>query len=283
MKKEVVNYLSKESQLSIRQACKLTKTNRTTYYYKSHPRDDSQVIDKLETIANKHPSYGFKKMRYIIRNEAYPWNHKKIYRVYKLLNLNIQRKRKRRLPKREKQALSIPKGINEVWSMDFMSDALYNGRRFRTLNLIDDYNREVLWIDIAISIGAQHMVDILNWIIKERGKPRSIRVDNGPEFISSTFSNWCHKHRIAILYIQPGKPTQNAFIERFNRSYRTEILDAYVFNNLNQVRELTNEWIDGYNNIRPHESLGNLSPFNYTKNNNQLLNVNLNRRGIKLV
>jgi len=147
--------------------------------------------------------------------------------------------------------------------MDFMSDALFNSRRFRTLNIIDDYNREVIWIEIGLSIGAMHLTDLLEWIVKERGKPKAIRTDNGPEFTSSVFTNWCHKHRIEIRYIQPGKPTQNAFIERFNRSYRAEVLDARIFNNLIEVRETTSEWIEHYNNKRPHESLENLSPMQY--------------------
>lgn len=108
-----------------------------------------------------------------------------------------------------------------------------------------------------------HMTDLLEWIVKERGKPKAIRTDNGSEFTSSTFTNWCHKHRIEIRYIQPGKPVQNAFIERFNRSYRTEVLDAKIFNNLEEVREITAEWLEHYNNKRPHESLQNLSPANY--------------------
>ena len=144
-----------------------------------------------------------------------------------------------------------------------MSDSLFNSRRFRTLNIIDDYNREAMWIEIGLSIGAMHMTDLLEWIVKERGKPKAIRTDNGPEFTGSVFTNWCHKHRIDIKYIQPGKPVQNAFIERFNRSYRTEVLDARIFNNLVEVREITAEWLEHYNNVRPHESLGNLSPTQY--------------------
>lgn len=144
-----------------------------------------------------------------------------------------------------------------------MSDALFNSRRFRTLNIIDDYNREAISIEIGLSIGAKYMTDLLAWIVKERGKPKVIRTDNGPEFTSSVFSNWCHKHRIEIRYIQPGKPVQNAFIERFNRSYRTEVLDARIFNNLVEVREITAEWVEHYNRERPHESLGNLPPMQY--------------------
>lgn len=170
---------------------------------------------------------------------------------------------RRRLASREMQNLEVPSNYNEVWRMDFMSDSLFNSRRFRTFNIIDDYNREAIWIEIGLSIGAMHMTDLLEWIVKERGKSRAIRTDNGSEFTSSVFTNWCHKHRIEIRYTQPRKPTQNAFIKRFNRSYRTEVLDARIFNNLIEVRKITAEWMEYYNSDRPHESLQNISPMQY--------------------
>lgn len=204
-----------------------------------------------------------KKCFIVLGIKAFPGIHKKVYSIYKKLGLNLLRKRRRRLASRERQNLEVTKAQNEVWSMDFMSDSLFNSRRFRTLNIIDDYNREVIWIEIGLSIGAMHITDLLEWIVKEQGKPKAIRTDNGPDFTSSVFTNWCHKHIIEIRYIQPGKPTQNAFIERLNRSYRTEVLDARIFKNLIEVREITSEWIEHYNNQRPHESLQNLSPMQY--------------------
>jgi putative transposase len=259
-KREVVDYLVSEYPINIRQACKSLNFEQSSYYYHPKKQDDSEVIDCLNTLSEKHPSYGFKKMFHSLRNQGFGWNHKKVYRVYKKLGLNLVRKRRRRLASIERQNLEVPNNYNEIWSMDFMSDALFNSRRFRTLNIIDDYNREAIWMEIGLSIGAIHMTDLLEWVIKERGKPKAIRTDNGPEFTSTVFTNWCHKHRIEIRYIQPGKPVQNAFIERFNRSYRTEVLDARIFNNLVEVREITQEWMEHYNYHRPHESLENLSP-----------------------
>ena len=269
-KREIVDYLVQEHSLNIRQACCCASLERSSYYYQPKRQEDTTLIDCLNELSEKHPSYGFKKMFHSLRNQGHAWNHKKVYRVYKKLGLNLLRKRRRRLACRERQSLEVPKGQNEVWSMDFMSDALFNSRRFRTLNIIDDYNREAIWIEVGLSIGAKHMTDLLEWIIKERGKPKAIRTDNGPEFTSSAFTYWCHKHRIEIRYIQPGKPVQNAFIERFNRSYRTEVLDARIFNNLFEVREITSEWLEHYNNKRPHESLGNLSPMQYLLNEENL-------------
>ena len=271
-----MDYLVQEHSLNIRQACCCASLERSSFYYQPKRQEDTKLIDCLNELSEKHPSYGFNKMFHSLRNQGHAWNHKKVYRVYKKLGLNLLRKRRRRLASRERQNLEVPSEYNEVWSMDFMSDALFNSRRFRTLNIIDDHNREAIWIEIGLSIGAIHMTDLLEWIIKERGKPKAIRTDNGPEFTSGVFTNWCHKHRIEIRYIQPGKPVQNAFIERFNRSYRTEVLDARIFNNLVEVREITSEWLEHYNNDRPHESLENLSPNQYLlkKENSPKLNSN---------
>jgi putative transposase len=262
-KREVVDYLKEEHQFGIRQACKEVNLQTSSYYYQSHPRDDRSLIDQLNKLAQEHPTYGFPKMYSMLRYQGFKWNNKRVKRVYKYMKLNMIRKRKRRLPVREKQTLSVPMGMNHTWSMDFMHDALFNTRTFRTLNIIDDYNREALWIEIGLSIGAKSVVDVLDFLITERGKPKEIRVDNGPEFTSVYFENWCHKHRIQIKFTQPGKPTQNAFIERFNRSYRSEVLDLRRFESVEQVRQITHEWIEHYNQHRPHKSLGEIPPAVY--------------------
>ncbi|WP_370688445.1 integrase core domain-containing protein [Chryseobacterium sp. EO14] len=171
------------------------------------------------------------------------------------------KKTKKKISFKKETKSGVPSNYNEFWSMDFMSDSLFNSRRFLTLDIIDDYNREAIWIEIGLSIGVIHMTDLLEWIVKERGKPRAIRIDNDPEFTISIFTNWCHKHRIEIRYIQPGKTTQNAFIKRFNRSYRTEVLDARIF--LIEVREITAKWMEHYNNDIPNETLQNISPIQY--------------------
>lgn len=211
-------------------------------------------------MADKRPMDGFWKMYYRIRKEGLVWNHKRIHRVYKLLKLNIKRKGKRRLPARILQALEVVNAINESWSMDFMSDALQSGRKLRTFNLIDDFNREVLAIEIDTSLPAERIIRVLEQVIAWRGKPKRIRVDNGPEFISIKLALWCEERGIKLQFIQPGKPTQNAYIERFNGSYRKDVLDAYLFESIDQVRMLTEEFVEDYNNERPHDALGGRSP-----------------------
>jgi putative transposase len=229
------------------------------YYYKSQ-KDDTAVIEALQDLAFKHPTYGFRKLFAYIRRSGNEWNHKRVYRVYKLLKLNRKRKGKRRLPSRVKQPLVKQEEINQSWSMDFMSDSMVGSRRFRTFNLIDDCTREVLAIEIDTSLSSKRIIRTLERVILERGKPSTIRTDNGPEFTSKDLELWAKDNEIQIQFIQPGKPMQNGYIERFNRIYRESILDAYLFFDLDQVRQLTEEWMDEYNNRRPHESLNNLTP-----------------------
>ena len=250
--------------MSVSRACQMMRLPKSQYYYRSR-KDDTEVIAELQQLAELHPSYGFRKLFAYIRRSGKAWNHKRVYRVYRLLKLNKKRKGKRRLPTREKQPLQQQAAINQSWSMDFMSDSLVNGRKFRTLNVIDDCNREVLAIEIDSSLSAKRVIRTLEQVITWRGKPQIIRVDNGPEFTSKDFELWAKDNDITIQYIQPGRPMQNGFIERFNGSYRKEILDAYVFFELNEVRQITDEWIKEYNTNRPHEALGNLTPTEWKK------------------
>jgi putative transposase len=233
--------------------------SRSVYYYQSH-RHDHSVIEKLQGLAEKRPTEGFWKMYFRIRKEGLQWNHKRIHRVYKLLKLNMKRKGKRRLPARILHPLEAVNRINASWSMDFMSDALLSGRKFRVLNLLDDFNREALAIEVDTSLRAERVIRVLEQIVRWRGKPQRIRVDNGPEFVSSKLGLWCEEHQINLQFIQPGKPSQNAYIERFNGSFRRDVLDAYLFETLAQVRILAEEWMEDYNYDRPHDALNGRSP-----------------------
>jgi putative transposase len=177
--------------------------------------------------------------------------------------LNLPRRTKRRLPTRLRQPLVAPARLNETWALDFMADALYDGRGFRTLNIIDEGNREALAIEIGTSIPSARVIRVLDDLIRLYGRPARVRVDNGPELIAKAFVEWCVAQRLGLGYIQPGKPDQNAFIERFNRTFREEVLDAYLFDSLEQVRALTEDWLATYNTERPHESLGQVPPLTF--------------------
>jgi len=245
--------------ISVSRACKIITFPRSQFYYISQ-KDDTEIIAALQELAFKHPSYGFRKLFAYLRRSGKTWNHKKVYRVYKLLKLNKRRKGKRRLPARVKQPLEQAATINQSWSMDFMSDSMVGNRKFRTFNVMDDGSREVLAIEVDTSLSSKRIIRVLDQLIVTRGLPGMIRVDNGPEFTSHEFEAWCKDNNIELRFIQPGKPMQNGYIERFNRLYREAVLDAYLFFDLDQVRQLTNEWMQEYNQRRPHESLNNRTP-----------------------
>ena len=252
----------KEYAFSVGRVCRVLQMSKTAYYYKSC-RDDSEVMEKLRTYAEKMPTRGFGEYRKLIRKEGIGWNHKRIKRVYNLMKLNLRRKHKRRLPNRIKTPLIVPEGMNHTWSMDFMHDALENGRKVKVLNLIDDFNREVLVIEIDTSLCGSRVKRVLERVMEWRGKPKFIRTDNGPEFISHELADFCKGLDIEIRYIQPGKPMQNGYVERFNRFYREDVLDAYLFSSLQELRLLTEEWMEFYNEKHPHESRNDMSPREY--------------------
>ena len=177
-------------------------------------------------MVEKHPRNGFWKCFDRLRRRGHGWNHKRVHRVYCGLGMNLPRRAKRRVPTRMRQPLVAPQSLNQVWALDFMSDALYGGRKFRTFNALDEGNREGLGIDVSISFSSVRVVRILDELIAIYGKPAKFRIDNGPELTSELFLGWCRGRGIEPLHIQPGKRDQNAFIERFNRSYRQDVLDA---------------------------------------------------------
>ena len=243
--------------------CDALKISRCTYSYQPKLTDDNEVIDAVSALAAKHPTHGFKKIHKRLRLLGYGWNHKRVYRIYCGLKLNLRHKGKKRLPLRHPEPLTVPAKPNECWSMDFMSDSLYTGKTFRTFNVIDDYNRESLAIEVDSSLPSQRIIRVLDRVAAYRGYPKRLRQDNGPEFTSYALELWAEQHGVILDFIKPGKPTQNAYIERFNRTYRNEVLDCYLFNSLTQVRELTDSWMVEYNHDRPHEALNDLPPIEY--------------------
>lgn len=248
--------------LSTARSCRCVGLSRSAYY--RVPDDwtvrDAELIAALAGLVEGRPSRGFWKCRKILRRQGFPWNHKRIYRVYKRMKLHLRRPAKKRLPKRHRVELYVPKLPDAVWSADFMSDALLCGKRFRTFNIVDDFNREAVHIEIDTSITSLRLVRIFERIRSQRPLPQVLRTDNGPEFLGEPFIEWAKEAGMAIQYIQPGKPNQNAFIERFNRTYREEVLDQHLFRSLEEVREATYWWMIEYNEERPHDSLGDLTP-----------------------
>jgi len=249
--------------MSLRQACVLFCISTSVFYYRAKRKDDSEVIEQLSILADLHQQWGFWMMFHRLRKLRYQWNHKRVYRIYTGMRLNMRNKRKKRLPARVKEPLLCPIQANITWSLDFMHDTLANGKTIRTLNIIDDYNREALSITVDTSLPAQRVIRELNKLIEWRGKPEKLRSDNGPEFIAGVIGEWCCDNEIEWAYIQPGKPTQNSFVERFNRTFREDVLDSYMFDSLPQARKYANAWAWMYNNERPHSSLGYLTPVEF--------------------
>jgi len=235
---------------------------RSMWYYHTK-MDDTELIGALSRLAGELPTRGFEVYYKRLRREGHKWNRKRVLRVYRSMGLKLRRKHKKRLPTRTRSPLDVPKTLNEVWSMDFMADVLSDGRKVRVFNVMDDCNREALAMDVALNYPAKKVVETLVYLEEEIGLPKTIRCDNGPEFISKTLEEWCKRKRVELRFIQPGKPMQNGFMERLNRFYREDVLDAYWFNDLHQIRVLTDKWREDYNTEHPHSALGDMPPREY--------------------
>ena len=192
--------------MSERQACRTVQLSRCVYRYQEKRSTDDPIAHVLRQLADKQPRWGCDKMTDYLRNEGHAWNHKRIRRVYRTLSLHLKRKPKKRLPARTAQPLAVPEQQNQTWSLDFMSDALYEGTRFRTFNVIDDFNREVLAVEIDTSITGHRLIRVFERLQASRGLPQVLRVDNGPEFLSVDFVAWWEVAGITNQYIQPGEP-----------------------------------------------------------------------------
>lgn len=249
--------------VSLRAACRVLRLSRSAPYYRPRPRYDEPVIEAVSAHISDNPGHGFGLLYKTLKANQPLCGKTRLWRIYRELKLNRPRRGKKRLPARIREPLIVPLRMNETWSADFMADALWSGRRFRTFNVIDDYNREALRIELDTSLPAARVVRVLNELIELRGKPKRLRLDNGPELISAALNEWARNHRIELSFIQPGKPTQNAYIERFNRTYRTEVLDRYIFNSLAEVQIMTEDWRQRYNRKRPHTALGDVPPSQY--------------------
>jgi len=231
---------------------------------------DAEVIDALNQLVARKPCWGFWKLHDRLRLDGFGFNHKRLHRVYCAMGLNLPRRTRKRLPARPRQPLTAATELNRTWALDFMCDALYGRRPFRTLNIIDEANREALGIEVATSIPSARLIRVMEQLIEMYGKPQALRMDNGSEFTSIAFTEWCERQQIEMHFIQPGKPDQNAFIERFNKTYREEVLDAYVFDSIEQVRDVTESWLRDYNQERPHDSLGCVPPLSYMPRQNPI-------------
>ena len=248
--------------VSIALACRAFGLSQRCFrYQRILSCENAEIADWLLALTNARRNWGFGLCFLYLRNvKGFGWNHKRVYRIYCELELNLRIKPKKRLKRDRPDPLSVPNSPNQVWSMDFMADQLWNGKSFRTLNVLDDFNREGLAIEVDFSLPSVRVVRALDQIIQWRGKPAMIRVDNGPEYLSETLVAWASKHKITLSYIQPGKPQQNAYVERYNRTVRNEWLGTQIFHTIEEVQNHATQWLWTYNNDRPNMGIGGITP-----------------------
>jgi putative transposase len=239
--------------VSIALACRTFQVSQTCFRYERKFDDENALIaDWLVRLTSNRRTWGFGLCYLYLRNvKGFKWNHKRVYRIYKELELNLRIRPRKRLRREKPDALAVPEVPNHTWSMDFMADQLADGRKIRALNVLDDFNREGLGIEVDFSLPTVRVIRSLNRIIEWRGKPKFIRVDNGPEYISGMLKLWAETLGIHMKYIQPGKPQQNAYIERYNRTVRHEWLDQNIFVTIQEAQEQATKWLWTYKTIAP--------------------------------
>jgi putative transposase len=261
-RKEMAIKAVKERGICIRVACQAFGISESCYRYdRKLDAENEEVATWLIKLKDNNRNWGYSLCYLYLRNlKGFKWNHKRVYRVYKELELNLRIKPRKRLIRVKPEALTVPLEINQVWSMDFMHDQLEDGRTFRLFNVIDDYNREAIGMEADFSLPAAWVIRELKQMISWRGKPLVIRCDNGPEYISATIQNWAAEWGIRLEYIQPGNPQQNAYVERFNRTVRYEWLSQYYCSSSEELQEFATRWMWSYNNDRPNMALGGFTP-----------------------
>lgn len=261
-RREMAKQAVETKAVSIRLACIIFAISETCYRYQAKLScENAEIADWLVRLTHNQRNWGFGLCFLYLRNvKGFGWNHKRVYRIYRELELNLRIKPKKRLVREKPEPLAQPAAINRSWSMDFMHDQLSDGRSFRCFNVIDDFNREGLCIEVDFSLPSERVIRALEQIIEWRGKPRAIRCDNGPEYISKTIMEWAERQGIRLEHIQPGKPQQNAYVERYNRTVRYDWLAQYLFDSIEEVQDYATRWLWTYNNERPNMALGGITP-----------------------
>lgn len=263
-RRTLARYYQQQWQFSQRRACELAGVSRSVYGYQRMPDRNAKLRAELKELAQKYPRFGSPMIYYMLRNSGWLVNHKRVERLYSEEKLSLRRKRRRRYPalRLVRQHSEQP---NECWSADFVHDAVYGGRALRCLTLVDEATRECLAIDVDYSLPGWRVVERLERVAAIRGYPERIRVDNGPEFRSRAFVEWTQRHGVTLHFIDPGKPTQNAFVESFNGRLRDECLNQEWFLGLADARQKIEGWRQFYNNKRPHSALGGMPPSRFAQ------------------
>lgn len=260
VRREGVTYLVKTYAVSIQRSCGLLRIKRSSYYYKSHPKDDSVERTALKDAANQRRKWGYRFLMVLLARNGFRMNHKKVERLYREEGLQLHKRRRKKTQRWRGETPATATRANERWSMDFTHDRLINGRKIRTLNVVDTFTRECLWIEVGPSMSGQRVTEVLDFLVHLRGNPQVITTDNGSEFAGRALDKWAYEHKVKLHFIDPGKPVQNAYVESFNGKFRNECLNDHWFNSLEEAREIIDAWREDYNTIRPHSSLGYKTP-----------------------
>ncbi len=251
---------------SMRKACAVIQLSRVVYLYQSVARDNTALVMRMKEITQTRVHYGYRRVHVMLKREGFKDNHKRVYRLYKEQGLTLRHKR----PKRNKAAqLRQPKmlaqHINQIWSMDFVADNLFDGRKLRMLTVVDCCSRESLAIHVGQSLKGEDVVRVLNAIVQERGQPQTIKTDNGSEFISKVMDKWAYERGVELDFSRPGKPTDNAMVESFNGRLRQECLNEHWFMSLADAQEKIEVWRRFYNEARPHSALDWQTPTEFAR------------------
>lgn len=259
-RRSVIVSLRDDHRFSERKACIIVGLCRSSYRYEAKPKNDTVIRDRLRELAEQRHRFGAPRLHILLRREGYLINHKRTERLYREEGLSLRLKKRKKRQSHLRIMLDRPERINQHWSMDFVSDNLFNGRRFRVLTVVDNFSRECPVMEADHSLTGQRVARVLDRIALVRGLPQVITVDNGPEFISKALDLWAVENKVRLRFIAPGKPVQNAFIESFNGRLRDECLNEHIFVNLHNAKQIIESWRQDYNTNRPHSSLNDMTP-----------------------
>ena len=263
-RRTVVEFLKEHHHVSERRACNIVRLSRSSCRYQAKPTNDTEIRSRLRQLAEQRRKFGAPRLHVLLRREGFLINHKRTERLYREEGLSLRLKRRRKRSSHLRVVLAAPERINQHWSMDFVSDSLCNGRRFRILTVVDDLSKECPVLEADHSLTGQRVTRVLDRVSLTRGLPDVITVDNGPEFISKAVDAWAYANGVKLHFIQPGKPTQNAYIESFNGKFRDECLNEHVFTSLHDAQQKIEAWRQDYNVNRPHRSLNQQTPEEFT-------------------
>ncbi|WP_375371942.1 IS3 family transposase [Bordetella holmesii] len=264
-KREAVRTLMTERSMGVTRACGLVGISRSLFAYESTRSGDAALTERMKEMAVAKRRYGYRRIHVLLRREGWQANHKRIWRLYSLAGLSVRKRKRKRIAATERVVRLAAIAPNQSWSMDFVADGLAYGRRFRCLTIVDDYTRECLAIEVDTSLPGLRVAMVLQRLAEMRGLPRSITVDNGPEFAGRALDAWAYQAGVKLSFIRPGKPVENAYIESFNGKFRDECLNEHWFLSLRQAKSLIENWRVEYNTDRPHSALGYLTPAQFVQ------------------